>query len=177
MKITRRARARRAPTAAAVVGAALAVGAVAALPATSAVASTSQVKVSSETIGKMGKVLVASGRALYVLTPSGNGCDAACLTIWPALTVPSGAKATAGSGVQKSKLGVTTDSAGARQVTYGGKPVYWFTGDSKGKVNGNITDQWGKWTAVVVTKPKNASSGSGSNSSGGSSAGGGGVNF
>ena len=68
--------------------------------------------------------------------------------------------ATAGSGVQKSKLGVTTDSAGAKQVTYDGMPVYWFSGDSKGTVKGNVTDQWGKWTAVVVAKPKHASTGS-----------------
>lgn len=177
MKTTRREWVRRTPTAA-VIGAALGVGALATVPPTVVAAATNQVKVSSQTIGKMGKVLVASGKALYVLTPSGNGCDSACLTIWPALTVPSAVKATAGSGVQKSKLGVTKDSMGARQVTYGGKPVYFFTGDSKGTVNGNITDQWGKWTAVVVVKPKNSSSGSGTTTTTtSSSAGGGGVNF
>ena len=79
-------------------------------------------KVSAQTVGSMGKVLVSGGKALYVLTPSGTGCDTACLSIWPALTVHTGSKATAGSGVTKSKLGVTTDAKGARQVTYGGKP-------------------------------------------------------
>jgi predicted lipoprotein with Yx(FWY)xxD motif len=173
MKITRD-RARRAPMVA-VAGAALAVGALGVLPATVAGAATSQPKVSSQTIGKNGKVLVANGKALYVLAPSGNGCSSACLAIWPALT--SGTKgAAAGSGVQKSKLGVTTDSAGTHQVTYGGKPVYFFVEDTKGTLKGDLTDQFGKWTAVVVVKPKGSSS-TPTTSNSGSSAGGGGVSF
>ena len=177
MKTTRRMRARRVPIAV-VASAAAAVGALAVLPATTAGAASPQVRVAAQTVGSMGKVLVSGGKALYVLTPSGTGCDSACLAIWPALTVHSGSKAAAGSGVTKSKLGVTTDAKGAHQVTYGGKPVYFFVEDSKGTVKGDVTDQWGKWTAVVVAKPKSGSSGSGSTSnSGGSSAGGGGVSF
>ena len=180
MKTTRRERARRVPIAA-LAGAAAAVGALAVLPATAAGAASPQVKVSAQTIGSMGKVLVSGGKALYVLTPSGNGCDSACLAIWPALTVHAGSKATAGSGVTKSKFGVTTDAKGAHQVTYGGKPVYFFVEDSKGTVKGDISDEWGKWTAVVVAKPTAGSSGSGStpttSNSAGSSAGGGGVSF
>lgn len=158
----------------AVIVAATAAGAAAVLPAPAGAAG-NQVKVSAQTIGKNGKVLVANGKALYVLA-GGKSCNAACLTIWPALTVPSGVKgATAGSGIQKSKLGVTTDSAGAHQVTYNGMPIYFFTGDSKGTVKGNLTDNFGKWAAVVVVKPKNPAPSSGS--SGASNAGGGGVNF
>jgi predicted lipoprotein with Yx(FWY)xxD motif len=121
---------------------------------------------------------------LYVLTPSAVACDSACLKIWPAVTVRAHAKgATAGSGVKKSKLGTTSGPGGIRQVTYNGKALYFFAGDTtKGQVKGNITDQWGKWTAVVV-KPAHSSgssSGSGSNSGSGTSgtnAGGGGVSF
>ena len=154
MKSTHREQAPRRTPMAAVVVAALAAGAVAVLPATVADAANNQVKVSGQTIGTMGKVLVANGKALYVLA-GGKSCNSACLKIWPALTVASRAKgATAGSGVQKSKLGVTTDSNGAHQVTYNGKPVYWFVGDSVGTVKGDITDQFGTWTAVVVAKPK-----------------------
>jgi predicted lipoprotein with Yx(FWY)xxD motif len=182
MKTTHRDREAGRTAMAAVVVATLAAGAVAVLPATAADAANNQVKVSAQTIGSMGKVLVANGKALYVLG-GGKSCNSACLKIWPALTVASSANgATAGSGVQKSKLGVSTDSAGARQVTYNGKPVYWFVGDSVGTVKGNLTDSFGKWTAVVVAKPKGTSSGSNSgsgssSSSGGSNAGGGGVNF
>lgn len=176
MKITRRERARRIPVTA-VLGAVATMGAVAALPATVAGASGNQVKVSAQTIGKMGKVLVSGGKALYVISVPAAACNSSCLTIWPALTVPAGGKASAGSGISKSKLGTTKDALGARQVTYGGKAVYWFSGDSKGTVNGNITDEWGKWTAVVVVKPKNASGAGTTTTTSNSSAGGGGVSF
>jgi predicted lipoprotein with Yx(FWY)xxD motif len=153
--------------------AAAAVGAVSLLPAVAAGASGSGgVTVSSQSIGSMGKVLVANGRALYTLTPSATACGTGCLKIWPALTAKS---ATAGSGVAKSKLGVTTASNGTHQITYKGKPLYYFSVDKKGTVKGNVTDQWGKWTAVVVAKA--AGSHAGSNSGGGANAGGGGVNF
>lgn len=181
MKIRSRERTRRVPIAAiASAAAAATVGALAVVPMSTAGAAAPQVKVSAQTIGSDGKVLVSGGKALYVLTPSGNGCDSACLAIWPALTVHSGSKATGGTGVTKSKLGVTTDAKGAHQVTYGGKPVYWFIEDSKGTVKGDISDEWGKWTAIVVAKPKSGSGTTPTTSSsggGGSSAGGGGVSF
>jgi hypothetical protein len=66
------------------------------------------------------------------------------------------------------------------QVTYGGQPVYWFYHDTAGgKIKGNVTDKWGKWTAVVVSKGSSTSgSGSGSSgNSGGSNAGSGGASF
>lgn len=177
MKNTRRERARRVPVAA-VVSAVAAVGAVAAVPATAAGAATRQVKVTAQTVGKMGKLLESGGKVLYVISAPAAPCDSSCLAIWPALTLPGGVKgATAGSGVQKSKLGVTTDAAGAHQVTYGGKAVYWFSSDSKGTVNGNITDQWGTWKAVVVVKPHAAAGAGTTTTTSGASAGGGGVNF
>lgn len=82
--------------------------------------------------------------------------------------------------MQSAKLGTTTGPKGLMQVTYGGQPVYWFAFDNvRGKIKGNITDKWGKWTAVVVTKGSSSSgSSSGSNgSSGGSNTGSGGVSF
>ena len=177
MKNTRRERARRVPVAA-LVSAVAAVGAAAAVPATAAGAATRQVKVTAQTVGKMGKLLESGGKVLYVISTTAAPCDSSCLAIWPALTVPAGVKgATAGSGVQKSKLGVTTDAAGAHQVTYGGKAVYWFSSDSKGTVNGNITDQWGTWKAVVVVKPHAAAGAGTTTTTSGASAGGGGVNF
>jgi len=123
-----------------------------------------------------GKVL-ASGKTLYTLKPSATPCTAQCLKIWPELVLPKGVtKAKAGSGVKASKLGTVTRSGGVRQVTYGGKPLYWFVGDTgPGQVNGNVSDTWGKWSAVVTAKASgSSSSGSGS---GGSTAGSGGTAF
>ena len=164
--------------------AALALGTVsaAALSAGSAGASGKQVTVTVMTVGK-NKVLVANGKPLYVLTPSAVACGSGCLKVWPALTLPAGvAGATAGNGVQSAKLGTTAGPNGHMQVTYGGQPVYWFAYDTvHGKVKGNVTDKWGKWTDVVLSKGS-GSGGSGggsssSGSSGGSSAGSGGAGF
>jgi predicted lipoprotein with Yx(FWY)xxD motif len=63
--------------------------------------------------------------------------------------------------VSSSKLGTKSIAGGLRQVTYGGKPLYWFSGDtSNGQVNGNVTDMWGKWSAVVTSKSGSGSGGS-----------------
>ena len=180
MNSTLRKRALRAPIAGLVVAAA-AVGATALLAAAPAGAS-SRVTVSAQSLGKMGKILVVKGKAAYTLSPAGSACDASCLKIWPAVTVPASVTTVAaGSGVQQSMLGVTTGPSGTHQVTYNGQPIFWYYKDKKGTVRGNITDQWGKWSAVVIAKPKQGSSGSGSGSSSttgsGSNAGGGGVNF
>jgi predicted lipoprotein with Yx(FWY)xxD motif len=180
MKTTRRHGARRASIARHV-STATAVG-VASLLFAAAAGASSPLTVSSQTIGNMGKVLVVKGKAAYTLSPSGSTCTGLCLKIWPAVT-ESAKTAKAGGGVKQSKLGVTSGSNGTHQITYGGHKLYWFSGDTKGTVKGNITDQWGTWTAVVVAKPKGTSSGSGgtpttsSNTGSGANAGGGGVNF
>ena len=103
------------------------------------------------TVGNFGKVL-ASGKTLYVLKPSSTPCTAACLKVWPPLVLPSGAtKATASPGVSSSKLGTKTTAGGVRQVTYGGKPLYFFVGDAGPRqVHGNVSDTWGTWTAAIV---------------------------
>jgi predicted lipoprotein with Yx(FWY)xxD motif len=130
------------------------------------------VVVSTAKSAKFGTILV-SGTTLYTLKPSKTACTATCLKVWPPLVLPKGqTKATAGSGVSASKLGTVTRSGGTRQVTYNGKALYWFSGDSgAGKVNGNLTDEWGKWTDVVTKK------GSSSGSSTATTAGSGGTAF
>jgi predicted lipoprotein with Yx(FWY)xxD motif len=128
---------------------------------------------------KYGTILV-SGNTVYTLQPGKTACTTQCLKIWPEVLLPKGVtKAKAGSGVDASKLGTIKRSGGALQVTYAGKPLYWFVGDTAhGQVNGNITDTWGKWSVYVTSKTgASSSSSSGSGSSGGSSAGSGGVSF
>jgi predicted lipoprotein with Yx(FWY)xxD motif len=113
---------------------------------------TKSVKVSTTKTKGLGTFLV-SGKTLYTL--SKNDCNAACLKVWPALLLPKGVtKATAGPGVTAAKLGTVKVAAGL-QVTYGGKPLYWFANDSgPGKVTGNkVKDTWGVWSIVVTVKP------------------------
>jgi predicted lipoprotein with Yx(FWY)xxD motif len=138
--------------------------------ATSRVAKSVTVKTAKT--AKFGKILV-SGKTVYTLKPSGMACTATCLKVWPELVLPAGVtKATAGPGVSASKLGTVTRAGGIRQVTYSGKPLYWFSGDTAaGQVHGNVTDEWGKWSVVVTAKPAKSTSSSSSTSSGSSSGG------
>jgi predicted lipoprotein with Yx(FWY)xxD motif len=108
---------------------------------------------------KFGTILV-SGKTLYTLKSSATACGTKCLKIWPELLLPKGVtKATAGHGVNAAKLGTVTRAGGGLQVTYAGKPLYWFYKDTApGQVNGVSTDTWGTWSVVVTKK---ASSGSG----------------
>jgi predicted lipoprotein with Yx(FWY)xxD motif len=133
------------------------------------------VVVSTTKNAKLGTILM-SGKTVYTLKASKTACTTQCLQVWPALTLPQGVtKATAGKGVSASKLGTVMASSGALQVTYAGKPLYLFSGDtSAGQVHGNVTDTWGKWSAVVTAKSGKSSSSSGS---GGSTAGSGGAAF
>ena len=152
---------------------ALAIGglsAVALAPAGAASSPTTATKISTAKVAKLGAVLVA-GNTVYTLKPSKTACTAACLKVWIAVSLPSGVtKPTAGTGVDASKLGTKAEADGTLQVTYGGKPLYWFVKDTApGQARGSkVSSPWGKW-AVVTTK---ASSGSG-----GTNAGTGGVSF
>jgi len=155
-----------------VAGAILALGGLSAstLAVGTASAVTSPV-ISTSQNSQFGTILV-SGTALYTLKASKTPCTGQCLKIWPEVLLPKGAtKAKAGAGVSVAKLGTVKRAHGALQVTYAGKPLYRFSEDTTGQVNGNISDAWGKWS-VIVTKSATSSSGSG-----GSNAGTGGVSF
>jgi predicted lipoprotein with Yx(FWY)xxD motif len=152
----------------------------AAIPPASA-ASTSVV-ISTAQQRNVGKILV-SGTTVYTLKPSKTACTAKCLAIWPPVMLPAGVSvATAGAGVDASKLGTLTTSGG-QQVTYSGKALYWYYKDKvAGQVRGNLTDKWGKWSTVVTAKAGHSSTGGsgGTNNgggSGGTNAGTGGVSF
>ena len=86
---------------------------------------------------KLGDILVdGDGRTLYAFTKDKgdqSACSGQCATNWPALT----GTATAGTGVQAALLSTSKQANGSAQVTYGGKPLYYFAGDAKpGDTNG-----------------------------------------
>jgi len=115
-------------------------------------ATTKSVVVSTAKSSKFGTILV-SGRTLYTLKSNATACGSSCFKYWPPLLLPKGVtKATAGTGVNAAKLG-TKRSNGKLQVTYAGKALYYFFHDTaKGQVKGNLTDEWGKWSDVVIKK-------------------------
>jgi predicted lipoprotein with Yx(FWY)xxD motif len=111
--------------------------------------------ISMATNPKLGTILV-SGTTLYTLKTGGKtACGAKCLKVWPEVLLPKGVtKATAGTGVNAALLGTKKRSHGKLQVTYFGKPLYWFFLDKRpGQVKGNITDKWGSWNVVVTAQP------------------------
>ncbi len=160
---------------------ALAVGGLSSLPVVSGAgaATTHKVRhlvVSTAQNPAYGTILV-SGKTVYTHEASKVACTARCLKVWPEVLLPRGVtKPSAGAGVNASNLGTVIRRGHRLQVTYSGRPVYWFTHDTvPGQVNGNITDKWGKWSVVVTVKPAHSTSSSGGTPT--SSAGTGGVSF
>ena len=102
---------------------------------------------------KLGTILT-SRTTLYTLKANSKACTSACHKYWFEVLLPTGvSKATAGPGVNAAMLG-TVKVAGGLQVTYAGKPLFWFSKDaSAGMVKGNVTDTWGKWSDIVLVKP------------------------
>jgi predicted lipoprotein with Yx(FWY)xxD motif len=97
----------------------------------------------------LGDILVdAEGRTLYAFTKDQgdqSACSGECATNWPALT----GTATAGTGAQAGLLSTSTQANGSSQVTYGGRPLYHFAGDTKpGDLNGQGVGN--VWFAVTA---------------------------
>jgi predicted lipoprotein with Yx(FWY)xxD motif len=69
-------------------------------------------------------------------------CRGDCLTNWPPLTVPAGNTAAGGDGVTGA-VGVAPLADGSLQVTYDGRPLYYFAqdaaeGDTNGQGKGDV---------------------------------------
>lgn len=56
-------------------------------------------------------------------------CSGACAAAWPPYIVTGTPRA--GRGVKKSMLGTIRRSDGKRQVTYAGRPLYYYVGDRR----------------------------------------------
>src|SRR5262249_18989441 len=85
-------------------------------------------------------VVNASGKTLYHYADDKKNtvkCNGSCATTWPPLLIAAGKKPVAGAGLTASKVGTVKRPDGKIQVTYGGYPLYLFSGDAKaGDVNG-----------------------------------------
>jgi predicted lipoprotein with Yx(FWY)xxD motif len=114
-------------------------------PTTAAAQQAAEGTVAVATTG-LGDVLVdAKGRTLYVFTKDKGDqsvCSGKCAAAWPALTVTGAA--TPGTGAQASMLSTSKQANGSTQVTYGGKPLYYFAGDAApGDTKGQgLNDVW-----------------------------------
>lgn len=81
-------------------------------------------------------------------TPGLSVCEGDCLVAWPPVTVPAGNTVAAGEGVT-GVLGLITATDGSTQVTYDGRPLYYWQGDTEpGQTTGHgVNDVW--WVADV----------------------------
>src|SRR6266508_5751686 len=70
------------------------------------------------------------GFALYAFTRDPRGrsaCSGACAKAWPPYIVRSAPRA--GAGIKRSLLGTTRRADGRLQVTFAGRPLYYYVGD------------------------------------------------
>jgi predicted lipoprotein with Yx(FWY)xxD motif len=119
-----------------------------------------------------GHLIGPGDRAIYLWEADRHdksNCKGSCAAAWP--PVVSKAKPSAGSGVKSSDLS-TIARGSTRQVTYGGHPLYYFAGDSRGTTRGQGSDGFGaKWWLVSASGSAVGGHSSSKSSSGGSSGG------
>jgi predicted lipoprotein with Yx(FWY)xxD motif len=77
-----------------------------------------------------------------------SACSGACARAWPPYIVK--ARPRSGSGVAARLLGTTRRADGSLQVTYAGRPLYYYVGDRKpGQILcQNVTEFGGAWRVV-----------------------------
>ena len=98
-----------------------------------------------------GRILFSgTTRALYAFTHDPRGkttCYGACATAWPPYIVKGTLRAA--SGTSRSLLGTTRRKDGSRQLTYAGRPVYFYVHDGPGQVLcQNVREYGGLWLVV-----------------------------
>ena len=122
-------------------------------PPTTAMGASAGAAAVSTASGELGEHLVGpNGHTLYLFekdTGSTSTCTGACAAAWPPL-ITTGAP-TAGGAADAGLLGTTKRPDGTMEVTYGGHPLYYFSGDAApGDTAGQEVDAFGaEWYAVA----------------------------
>ena len=107
--------------------------------------------IAAQAVGSNGTLLVAgsNGMTVYafdndVANSGSSACTATddCIATWPPLTVPACATPTAGTGVPGTIATITRADSGAVQVTYNGKPLYFYSGDHAVGDSNGIYPNW-----------------------------------
>jgi predicted lipoprotein with Yx(FWY)xxD motif len=91
--------------------------------------------IQTKTFSGVGQYLVdSSGNTLYTYSKDTNGvsnCSGSCLYSWPIYSPSSS------SAALPANVTIITRLDGSKQYAYKGMPLYTFTSDSSGQVNGN----------------------------------------
>jgi predicted lipoprotein with Yx(FWY)xxD motif len=102
-----------------------------------------------------GRVLYdGRGYVLYAFTRDAKGksaCSGACGRAWPPYIVKS--RPRPGAGVSARRIGTTGRADGSRQVTYAGRPLYYYVGDRRpGQIRcQNAVEFGGVWRVVSAS--------------------------
>ena len=90
-------------------------------------------------------------QAIYIFERDRRGrsrCYGECAELWP--PVYTTGKPVAGRGVRRSLLGTTRRRDGRRQVSYAGKPLYYYAHEKPGEVRcHNVDLNGGLWWVVA----------------------------
>jgi predicted lipoprotein with Yx(FWY)xxD motif len=99
-----------------------------------------------------GKVLYdGRGHVLYAFTRDHgrSACYGACAEAWPPYFAPKG-KLRVGAGLKRALLGTVKRRNGRRQVTYAGRPLYYYVGDRRpGQILcQDVFEYGGRWLII-----------------------------
>jgi predicted lipoprotein with Yx(FWY)xxD motif len=106
---------------------------------------------------RFGKVLFdGRGFVIYAFTRDHgrSACYGACAKAWPPYFAPKGTLRVA-PGVKRSLLGTVRRRDGRRQVTYAGRPLYHYIGDTRaGQILcQDVVEYGGRW---LIVRPSGA---------------------
>lgn len=111
--------------------------------------STPTLKAGSSSFGKV--LFDGRGFAVYAFTRDHgqSACYGACAKAWPPYFAPNGVLSTAGA-VQRALLGTVKRRNGRRQITYAGKPLYFYVGDRKPRqiLCQDVVEFGGRWLVL-----------------------------
>jgi predicted lipoprotein with Yx(FWY)xxD motif len=98
-----------------------------------------------------GRVLFdGRGYVLYAFTRDAkrkSRCYGACAKAWPPYFAKG--RLSVGSGVKRSLLATTTRRDGRRQITYAGRPLYYYARDGRGQILcQDVVEYGGRWLIV-----------------------------
>lgn len=100
---------------------------------------------------EFGRILFDGNRRVFYLLDADKGgrstCYDDCAEAWPPVLTKDAA--IAGSGATPRLLGTTRRKDGTTQITYGGKPMYYYAHEGPGEVKCHgVSDAWGQWLVV-----------------------------
>ncbi len=104
----------------------------------------------SQSSGASPHLLGPSGNALYTFdsdTTTSSACASGCTDTWPPIVAKPGYTLQAGG--HEDDFGTITRSDGSLQLTYYGKPLYYYAGDASA-TDTNGDGLFGKWHLAVV---------------------------